>query len=166
MTNRSLVICDQEKALNRNPGLLDDPGLLDLTHDLIIKLSPDGLFLSANQIFYDTLGYQPGQLDGRKVESIVASSAYEELETGLATTRGNVSMQGLILAFLAEDGREHHFQASLYPREAEDGEVVFAFLRSMSEQEAVREALRESEEKFRTVSVSYTHLTLPTICSV
>jgi PAS domain S-box-containing protein len=128
---------------------LQFPELLVHSPDAVLLLDRDAVVLDANAEALRGLGYERSELVGRHVRDIVDGLDGETLlrvqqhmrETGVATFRA---------AHRRKDGTGFPVEArlALVRREGAPS-VVVAFVRDLTEQEAVRTALRASEERYR-----------------
>lgn len=76
------------------------------TTDMVFTLNQDGAFLSVNNAAYRTIGYEPGELIGKSVQSLMQSSGSMDLQTILlrdALTTQEPSRR-FRLQLLARDG--------------------------------------------------------------
>ena len=127
-----------------------DSNLLDLTHDLILRISASRLIIDVNQPACDSLGTRD-QLIGKPADDIVAIQSRDLLDSCLETSLSGISVTGANLTLSSHDKREIRVQANFHLRELDADKSIYIFCRSLSEQEAVRQALRESEKLLRTV---------------
>ncbi|MEM7312577.1 MAG: PAS domain S-box protein [Planctomycetota bacterium] len=130
---------------------LDDLQLFEFTHDLILRVNLSGALTAANQPACDALGYTREELANRPFVEVLDLESIEEYEICIETTRSGVPVHGSNLTLKTIDGQTLRVEASFQLMESESGDCIYLFLRSLTEQQQVRQALRESELRLRTV---------------
>ncbi len=129
----------------------DLPGIVDLTHDLIFKIDLSDRILNANKPARTILGYAGDEFFGLPFHQLVAIDNREEWEMCLETVSQNVPVQGANLTLLTKEGKPLRVEGSMHLSPGPDEPHVYAFFRSLSEQQEAQQALRESERRLRTV---------------
>jgi PAS domain S-box-containing protein len=123
--------------------------ILNASDATVFLADANGVIISANQKFVQRLGLNADSVPGTFVHGI-----FKEDVTRERRVRYNqVVSSGKPVIF--EDSREGKwFENSFYPVLDESGKVVrvAAFIRDITEQRRVTEALRSSEEKYRTLA--------------
>jgi PAS domain S-box-containing protein len=123
--------------------------ILNASDAIVFLADANGVIISANEKFVQRLGFSADNVPGTYVHGI-----FKEDVTRERRVRYNqVVRSGKPAIF--EDSREGKwFENSFYPVLDESGKVVrvAAFIRDITEQRRVTEALRTSEEKYRTLA--------------
>ncbi len=130
---------------------LTDSGLLDLTHDLILQLNLEGVVITANRPYSDATGFRLDEIVGQSIMECISFDSREACASCLEANASDVPVNGANLTLLKKDEGELRVEARFIPRRVGDEVNVVVFLRSLTEQQAVRQALRESEKRLRTV---------------
>lgn len=130
---------------------LEDPQLLDFTHDLILRIDLRGELDAVNQPTCDSLGFTHDELQGKRLSDLIALDSLEEFEVCLETARSDVPVHGSNLTLRTKDDQSLRVEASFFLRDHHDQQCIYLFLRSLTEQQQARQALRESERRLRTV---------------
>ncbi|HHH79758.1 MAG TPA: MEKHLA domain-containing protein, partial [Thermoplasmatales archaeon] len=122
--------------------------LLDATHDMVLLLDVDGRILYSNNAMAKSLG--------KNVEDIVNSNIRDYLSSDVYESRTKIGMKVLRtrkpVKFVDTRGGRW-FDNTFYPVFDEEGNVVqiAVFSRDITEERKISEALKESEELFRTL---------------
>ena len=130
--------------------------LLESAPDAHVIVNEGGTILRINRQTETLFGYAREELEGQSIELLVP----ERFRGNLASHRAGFFAYsqaqsigaGRELYALRKDGSEFHTEVSLNPLETDEGPMVVAAIRDVSERTRVAKALRESEEKFRTVA--------------
>ncbi len=138
---------EAEEALRESEKKLN--AILDATTETIVLLDRNGIVHVANQIVCDRLGTTKEEFVGKRIYDFfppdVAEVRKEKWEKVFAT--------GKPVSF--EDSRKNMaFEQRAYPVLDKEGQVqmVVAFANDKTDRRLAKEALRESEEKFRLIS--------------
>ena len=125
--------------------------LLDTTPDAVVVVDAAGTIVYANRLIEELFGYKPHTLVGRPVEVLVPEEARGRHHGHRADYAGAPSMRamgsGSDLLGLHNSGREFPVDISLSPIESEDGRLVIAAVRDMTERRHIEGALRQANEK-------------------
>lgn len=125
--------------------------LLDSTPDPLIFTDQKGRIVMANRQVTRLFGYQPEELLGKPVEILIPQrhrGHHPDLRRGYVkapTVREMSSQQPL--AALTKQGREVPVTISLSPIETEQGLLVAAAIRDITQQKAIEEALRTNTNR-------------------
>jgi two-component system cell cycle sensor histidine kinase/response regulator CckA len=126
--------------------------LFERAMDMIVVLDRQGRLVEVSPAVTETLGYQPEELLGRSLFSVMAPEEAEAATARLARKLDRSEPATLYRSVvLGKDGRRVPIEVSsqVLPREGEPGGVL-AIARDISDEAAVRAALEESERRFRT----------------
>jgi PAS domain S-box-containing protein len=127
--------------------------LLDSMPDGIVITDTSGRIVFASSQAETLFGYERGELVSLMIESLVPVSLREE-HVGLrnsyyAAPRSRPLGQGQVLFGVRRDGAEVPVGISLSPMQTEDGLLVCAAVRDVSDRLNTEQALRASEEQVR-----------------
>lgn len=126
---------------------IHDQTFLDFGHDLILTIMPTGELMLANAPALAALSLAESDLDGRNIREWVTLDSREEWDTCLEAAEAGVSINGANITLQTDNDPTMMVEANLKPS---DNHIV-VYLRSLTEQQRVRQALEESESRLRTV---------------
>ena len=125
--------------------------LLETTPDAVVVVDGAGTIVYANRLIEDLFGHEPHALVGRPVEILVPEEVRGRHHGHLANYIRAPSMRamgsGSDLLGLHRSGREFPVDISLSPIESEEGRLVIAAVRDMTERRHIEGALRQANEK-------------------
>jgi two-component system cell cycle sensor histidine kinase/response regulator CckA len=121
---------------------------------MAIGFSRDGVMLDANAAYVSLLGYgSVAELRGRSILEQIAPSHRARIDEMVAQrARGQGPPHRYQSRGLRKDGSEFPFEITTTRVVVPDGPLTIAFITDLSERDAALEALRASEERFRTLS--------------
>ncbi|HEU4866486.1 MAG TPA: PAS domain S-box protein [Actinomycetota bacterium] len=126
-------------------------GLLESAPDAIVVVGSDGLIRLINRQTEVLFGYTRDELIGEPVERLIPKRLAEhhpDLRTGYFSAPAVRAMgAGLELAARRKDGTEFPVDISLAPLETEEGVLVSAAVRDVTERKRAEAELREREEQ-------------------
>ncbi len=141
---------EKQRSLEENARRLR--ALLEAMRDVVLVVGPDGRYLDIVPTRPDLL-YRPAEeILGRTIREIFPREQAEFFQEAIDRTLRTRQVVTIEYA-LPIEGREVWFEGRLSPMLDERGEAVAALLvaRDITEERCAREALRESEEKYRTL---------------
>lgn len=125
--------------------------LLETTPDAVVVVDSAGMIVYANRQVEELFGYSPHSLLGRPVETLVPKEARGRHHGHRADYGRAASMRamgsGSDLLGLHRSGREFPVDISLSPIELDEGRLVIAAVRDMTERRHIEGALRQANEK-------------------
>ena len=125
--------------------------LLETTPDAVVVVDPAGTIVYANRLMEELFGYEPRTLVGRPVEILVPEEARGRHHGHRADYARAPSMRamgsGSDLLGLHSSGREFPVDISLSPIQSEEGRLVIAAVRDMTERRHIEGALRQANDK-------------------
>jgi PAS domain S-box-containing protein len=139
-----------ERQLRREKAFLDE--LFQSSPEAVVLLDNAGIVLRANQYFTTLFGYTPQEVLGQPLDQLVAPGDMQ-LEAGGYTSRvargERVTVETLRRR---KDGTLVDVSILGVPIRVGQGQVaVYGIYRDISEQKQAERALRESEERYRTL---------------
>ena len=148
----SRPVSDRERAEARFAALLE------AAPDAILCVDKNGRIVFANAQVGPTFGYPPDDLIGQLVEVLMPSALRErhvEHRTEYHQAPHHRAMvPELDLRGQRKDGSTFPVEISLTPGNANDGEMVFAAVRDVTQQRAIEAAARENETRLRQLAES------------
>ena len=127
--------------------------LLEASPDAIVVVDSAGTIVFANQLVEQVFGFAPPDIVGRSVEMLVPEQArtqhrhHRRAFEQVRATRPMLS--GADLNGLHESGREFPVDISLSPIESDEGPLVIAAIRDMTERRRIERELRRVNEQLR-----------------
>jgi diguanylate cyclase (GGDEF)-like protein/PAS domain S-box-containing protein len=127
--------------------------LLEATPDPIVIVDEAGRIALVNEQVEKAFGYRRGELIGRSVELLVPEHLWRAHERHRAEFLQRPETRrmggGAELSARRRDGSEFPAEISLSPVRTQEGLLVIAAVRDISERKRAARALAESEERFR-----------------
>jgi PAS domain S-box-containing protein len=131
------------------------PVLLDTAPDCILVVNHDGRIVLANARIENMFGYPQEELLGHPIEVLLPDQfrkAHARHRVSYFSTPYTRPMgTDLDLIGRRKDGSEFPVDITLSPLKTEQGLLVISVVRDITERKRTEEALRESEEKYRTI---------------
>lgn len=129
--------------------------LFDFAPDAIIVVNNKGFILQANAQAGKIFGYLKKELIGKPVDILIPErfrkSHDEHLKDYVQNPRKRFMGEELGLYGLRKDGTEFPVDIALSHIAAKDGIIILSIVRDITEHKRMEEALRVSEEKYRSI---------------
>ena len=119
----------------------------------ISRLDTQGIYLNVNKSYADTLGYTPEELVGGGWEHTIhpadQSTAYAAYQEMMAVGRGEFEAKGI-----RKDGSTFYKQVLMFKVLDQQGGYSghYCFMKNITERKQAEDALKQSEERFRTLA--------------
>ncbi|MDQ1748095.1 MAG: hypothetical protein QOD07_2358 [Frankiaceae bacterium] len=125
--------------------------IVEGSDDAIIETDLRGLIRHANPAVRELFGYEPAELIGRDVASIVPPDRLPEMRAAMERAAAGTSADPLTTKRVRKDGQLIHTSLRLSPVRNDSGDVVgiSGITRDVSAQVATMASLQASEERFR-----------------
>ncbi|MEY4704104.1 MAG: hypothetical protein RL042_300 [Nitrospirota bacterium] len=136
--------------------------LFEFSPDAVILVNQAGLITLANHQAELLFGYSRAEFLGMPVERLMPESARQGhvhlRQQFLASATPRMMGAGRLLRALKKDGTIFPVDISLSPIQSEEGHLVVAAIRDITERKQTEQSLRESEERFRQVTENITQV--------
>jgi diguanylate cyclase (GGDEF)-like protein/PAS domain S-box-containing protein len=148
---------ERRELLQSSPDAFEafDPGFFDAVPDAMLVVDSAGVIVQVNRHAEALFAWPPGALVGQVVEVLVPVTARAHHCDVRAHYMGAPTRRemgtGLDLRGLCGDGSEFPVEISLSPLARAGADFVVAAVRDVSDRRGAERALRDSEERFRTV---------------
>ena len=130
-------------------------GLLEAAPDGMVVVNQDGEIVLLNARAESQFGYRRDELLGQKVTNIIPEGFAERLiADGTRTAAEALAQQigtGIELSGRRKDGTEFPIEIMLSPQENDEGILVTAAIRDITERKAAESALKEAAKKYRAI---------------
>ncbi len=136
-------------------------GLLEAAPDAMVIVNQAGVIMLVNSQAEKVFGYTRQEMLGQPVEMLVPMQAREahvkhRTEYQVEPRRRPIE-SGLELLGRCKDGSEFRVEISLSPVETEDGTLVMAAVRDISDRVMVEDALKATARELETFTYSVSH---------
>ncbi|MGI9415337.1 MAG: PAS domain S-box protein [Hyphomicrobiales bacterium] len=148
-------ITERKKSENRFRALLES------APDAMVIVNADGAIIQSNRRTEELFGYSADELLGKKVEVLLPEGMRKQHPAHrndfFAQARVRPMGVGLELFGQAKDGREFPIEISLSPIEIDDGLLVSAAVRDITERKQADNELRAAKEQAEAALADLTH---------
>ena len=126
--------------------------VVESSPDAILRHTPDGIITSWNSAAEKMFGYPAQKIIGKPVATLIPHEMPELFSGLMERLRKGDAISNLECVGVREDGRRIDVSLSVYPIHDDPGQpmALAAFVRDITPHKWAAEALRESEEHFRT----------------
>lgn len=130
-------------------------GLFEFAPDAILVVAPDGRIQRMNAQAEAMFGYSRGEAIGKPVEMLVPARVrdrHTQMRSDYtAHPRVRPMGTGLELCGTRQDGAEFPIEVALGPLRTEQGTVVLAAVRDVTDRKRAEKALRDSEQRLQAI---------------
>jgi len=146
-----------EDALRDSEEMLRD--FFDNASDLIQAVAADGEIQYVNSTWLKTLGYEENEVIGNSIFSILHGSCLEHCRQAFGEILSGGATRRLEAKFVTKNGQVVEVEGSVNCR-FEDGEPISTrgIFRDMTARNRTEKALKENEERYRTIFESFQDL--------
>lgn len=143
----------EEEELRRTRAIFQ--GLFEFSPDAIVVVNRDGRIVQINTQAERMFGYSRDEVLNKPVEIFVPERFrelhIEQRKNYMSRPHVRYLGEGLELYGRKKDGSEFDVDITLGPLETEEGIIVLSIIRDITEHKRMEEALRKSEEKYRSI---------------
>jgi diguanylate cyclase (GGDEF)-like protein/PAS domain S-box-containing protein len=142
-----------EEALRESEERYRD--LFESATDLVQSAAPDGSLVYVNRAWREALGYEESEIAGLSLFDIIHPDSAAHCMKMFERVMAGEKLDHVEAIFVAKDGRSISVEGNVNWR-FEDGKPVATrgIFRDITERKRMEEELRESEERFRSLSAS------------
>jgi PAS domain S-box-containing protein len=135
-----------EEALLAKTEELDR--FFDVNLDLLCIANTNGYFLHVNRAWETTLGYSLEDLEGKRFFDFIHPDDVESTQEAVSQLAAGNDVISFVNRYRCRDGSYRWIEWRSTPHE---GGIIYAAARDITERRITEEALRQSEERFRTL---------------
>jgi PAS domain S-box-containing protein len=137
--------------------------IIETALDAVITIDRNGVIAGWSPQAEKTFGWTIQEVQGRSLAETIIPGRYRDahqrgMADFLATGHGPVLNKRVELSALHRDGREFPIELAITPIQVSGQTTFSAFVRDISERRQAEDALRQSEERFRTLAESLPQL--------
>jgi PAS domain S-box-containing protein len=123
--------------------------LVDSTDDTVVSMTLDGIVTSWNAAARQLFGYEPEEIVGKPITTIIPRELHAEEDGLLARLRRGERIDHYETVRVAKDGRRIEVSLTVSPIRGEDGTIIGAskIARDISERKLAERALREADRQ-------------------
>lgn len=149
--NMLMDITDRKKAEEVNAKLA---AIVQSSDDAIVSKTLEGIVTSWNNAAQRMFGYSAEEMIGQSITKIIPPERQDEEPKILEQLKRGERVDHFETERIAKDGRILSLSLTISPVKDTKGRIIGAskIARNITEQKKIFEALRESEERFRTVA--------------
>lgn len=154
-------LASREASLEQNIDALRNAeirhaALIESAADAVISIDANGLVTGWNPRAVSMFGWTQSEARGRKLSDLIIPAPMRaKHDAGMARylkdRRANILNRTIQVRGCRRDGSEFPTELSIWPVDTREGLEFGAFLRDVSHREAVLEAMKRSEERYRSV---------------
>lgn len=149
--NMLMDVTERKKAEEANAKLA---AIVQSSDDAIISKTLNGIIVSWNNAAERMFGYTASEMIGKSITKIIPTERLDEEPKILDRIKRGERVDHFETVRQAKDGRLLNISLTISPVRDNKGKIIGAskIARDITEQKKLFEALRESEERFRTVA--------------
>jgi PAS domain S-box-containing protein len=148
-------VCKTQQALRQSEE--QSRLIIETANDAFIGTDQDGVVMDWNRQAEIVFGWSREEAIGRSLEDTIIPPQHRQphikkLRHFLATDEGQVINTRLELVALHRDGREFPVELTAWPIQTAQTRRLNAFVHDITERKQAEEVLRQSEQRFRTLT--------------
>lgn len=124
-----------------------------LALDLLCIADTDGRFIKLSRAWEVTFGYSVAELEGQSFTHFIHPDDIDATRAALSQLSRQLPSLNFTNRYRRKDGSYRFLEWRSMPR----GDLIYAVARDVTERIQMEEALRQSEQRFRTISEMITH---------
>lgn len=140
--------CFYQDTTREHDFILELETFMKVNVDLLCVVDIDGWLIKVNQRFQDVLGYRQDELEAANIRDFIVEADWPETARTMRTLAGQNPIMGFQNRYRCKDGSLRFFSWQAQPI----GRFIYASARDITNERAIEQDLRLSEEKYRLIT--------------